>query len=115
MKVTVALIEFNPRRNGQVVVNGFNVHVEGANLIGSDKQVAWAEKIIADAVREVARNRFRKFPAAPAAEAVDAEIVKINEFFGEYMPKLAGTKATDWINVRDYGWEAISLMLRKVG
>ncbi|MCW0458955.1 hypothetical protein NB717_000023 [Xanthomonas sacchari] len=115
MKVTVALIELNPRRNGQVVVNGFDVSVEGASLTGSEKQVAWAEKIIADAVRDLAHNRFCKFPAAPSAEAVDAEIVKINDFLAEHMPKLDGTSAADWIDVRNHGWQMLSLMLRKVG
>ncbi|KAB7765387.1 hypothetical protein [Xanthomonas sp. LMG 12461] len=113
MNIIISLIEFNPRRDNFVTVNGFDVHLSGANLTGSEKQIAWAEKIIINAARAIADGRFCKLPSLPTIEQAEKEIATINAFFAQHMSKLAGTKAADWIDLRDHGWEAFSVMLQK--
>lgn len=114
MQITVAVIELNPRRDNFLTVNGFDVQLSGANLTGSEKQIAWAEKIIINAARAIADGRFRKLPSVPTIEQAEKEIATINAFFAQHMGKLAGTKAADWIDLRNHGWEAFSIMLKKV-
>ncbi|PPV06802.1 hypothetical protein [Xanthomonas axonopodis] len=114
MQITISTIERNERRNNQARINGFDVQLTGANLQGSDKQVHWAEQIICDLVKDLAKARFAKLGDFPAADAVDAEVATINQFLVN-LSKLACTNAADWIDVRSQGTDGLSAMLRKVG
>ena len=118
MQIKIAAIESNARRNGQALINGIDVQVLDANLQGSDKQVAWAESIIADAVKDLAEAVLRKANAgAPAwhiidAGLLDAEVAKLNASLAP-MGKLAGTRAADWIDNRHLGRRVVGHMMSK--
>lgn len=113
MKIKVAVIENSPRRNGEAVINGFDVQVLDANLVGSEKQIEWAERIIAEAVRTVAGQVVGKVGDIVQADAVDASVAQVNTRLA-VMSKLAGSKAADWIDHRHLGAGVVAHMMAAV-
>jgi len=113
MQVTIA--ELNARRNGEVIINGYNVDLQDITLIGSDKQVAWATEILFKETRILVET----FVAAKAKRAGhDAAIlteVEADQWLNEInatlasqaAPKLQGASAGKIIEARNGGLPAI--------
>lgn len=116
MKVTIAVIERNPRRNGQAVYNGADVRIEGANLQGTEKQIALAESVIVAAVKELTMLVLRRVSPSNIFDGgvLDAEIAKLNAAMAQMAP-LAGTRAADWIEHRHLGRDVVAHMMRNLG
>lgn len=109
MQITIAATENNERRSGIANLNGIAVNVIGANLTGTDKQIAWAESIMASAIREVANRALNRVSSNGLfdAAALDATIAKINDGLEGIVAKLEGSSATKWIDTRHFGADAI--------
>lgn len=113
MQVTIT--ELNDRRDGLVVVNGYNVDLEDINLSGSDKQIAWAQKIIETETRVLVET----FAAAKAKRAghnaslvheteLNQWLVEINETLAvQVATRLQGASAAKIIEARNGGLPAI--------
>lgn len=107
--ITVSALERNARRNGVATLNGVAVALNGLNLNGSDKQVAWATQIAESAVREYAAEYLRRISKNNLfmGEALDSAIDKINADLNSLSSKLIGSKAATWIDGRHRGYKVI--------
>lgn len=112
MKVTIT--ELNDRRNGEVIINGYNVDLEDLAFAGSDKQVTWATEI----VRTETRLLVETFVSARAKRAghdahilseteADQWLAEINATLAQAAPKLQGADASRIIEARHGGLPAI--------
>lgn len=113
MKVTI--IELNDRRNGEVLINGYAIDLEGLQLVGSEKQVTWATSIIEQETRILveafigAKSKRAAHAANLLTEAeADAWVAEINNTLAaQVTPKLAGADAHTIIEARNGGLPAI--------
>lgn len=113
MKATIN--ESNARRNGEVLVNGYTVDLEGLSFVGSEKQIAWATSIIETETRVLVET----YVAAKARKAGHAANILSTDEAGAWMaeinatlaaqvaPKLAGAPAHKIIDARNGGLPAI--------
>lgn len=107
MEIIISAIESNARRNGEAVINGINVSVANHGIAGSEKQVAWAVKILEAALKEAAIGALKKTGvdfrlAVVSADLLDAAVSKVNALMASVIaPKLAATSAAKWIDNRD--------------
>lgn len=113
MQVTIT--ELNARRNGEVIINGYNVDLQNITLTGSDKQVAWAAEILTKETRMlvetfIAAKAKRAGHAATILTEAEADqwIGEINATLGaQATPKLQGANAGKIIEARNGGLPAI--------
>lgn len=112
MQITVKAIEVNARRNGVAILNGVEVNIDHINMQGSEKQIAWADKIARQDIRVMIEARVRKASTNGLydAQELDALIAKLNAELVDVAARIDGKHASLWIDNRGGG----QMTVRKV-